>query len=233
MSVDLLLQQIDLSYSAALDTLAKYSPGEYEGYYYQTAAQYEAFQKKLEEFEHAEPVLRVMLTDLMEAGVLTPCGSPLRSQKAAVMGADAVALNRFLPTGRGRINQNGLCLKRQDLVTALELADKATAEAGIFVYTGIPVEPCTAQWELFPEIAFSTCHCGDVKWTIDPGGNLRTCEQNPEILGNLLENSFNEIVENLNSGIDSFRQWRNSEGYFNCSLPEECSGGCRFAEQFH
>jgi radical SAM protein with 4Fe4S-binding SPASM domain len=149
------------------------------------------------------------------------------------MGADAVALNRFVPTGRGRINQNDLYLKKQDLLTALELADKAAAEAGIFVYTGIPVEPCTAQWKLFPEITFSTCHCGEVKWAIDPRGNLRTCEQNPETLGNLLENSFSEIVENSKNSIDSFRQWRNSEGCFSCSLPGECSGGCRFAEQFH
>ena len=69
LTTDLLLQQINLSYSAALDTLAKYNPGEYTGYYQQAADQYEAFQDDLEEFQRAEPILRIMLTDLMEAGV--------------------------------------------------------------------------------------------------------------------------------------------------------------------
>ncbi len=156
-----------------------------------------------------------------ETGTLT--------KKAAVMGADAVALNRFVPTGRGRTNQKDLRLKKQDLVTALELANQAAADSGIFVYAGIPVEPCTARWEQFPEITFSTCQCGEMKWAIDPVGNLKTCEQNPETLGNLLKSSFNEIVEDSKNSIDSFRQWRNYGGCFSCSLPGECSGGCRFA----
>jgi len=154
-------------------------------------------------------------------------------KKAAAMGADAVALNRFAPTGRGRINQDDLCLKTRDILTALKLADKAAAEAGIFVYTGIPVEPCTAQREMFPAITFSTCQCGEAKWTIDPAGNLKTCEQNPETLGNLLRSPFTEIVENSKNSIDSFRRWGNSEGCFSCSLPGNCSGGCRFSEQSH
>jgi len=160
-----------------------------------------------------------------ETGTLT--------KMAAAMGADAVALNRFVPTGRGRKNQKNLLLKKQDLLTALELANQAAGDSGIFVYTGIPVEPCTAQWELFPEITFSTCHCGEVKWAIDTAGNLRTCEQNPEILGNLLTDSFRKIVERTEDSIGRFRQWRNSENCFSCSLPGECTGGCRFAEQYH
>ena len=160
-----------------------------------------------------------------ETGTLT--------KKAAAMGADAVALNRFVPTGRGRTNQKDLRLKKQDLVTALKLANQAAADSGIFVYAGIPVEPCTARWEQFPEITFSTCQCGEVKWAIDTAGNLRTCEQNPEILGNLLTDSFRKIVERTEDSISRFRQWRNSENCFSCSLPGECTGGCRFAEQYH
>jgi len=69
MSIDLLLQQIKLSYSAALDTVARYSPEEDAGFYREAAAQYEAFKKNFEEFEYAEPILRALLADLMEAGV--------------------------------------------------------------------------------------------------------------------------------------------------------------------
>jgi|GEM_PF-1585129 len=69
MSIDLLLQQIKLSYSAVLDTVARYSPEEDAGFYREAAVQYEAFKKSFEDFEHTEPILRVLLTDILEAGV--------------------------------------------------------------------------------------------------------------------------------------------------------------------
>ncbi len=148
---------------------------------------------------------------------------------AAVLGADAVALNRFIPTGRGKQHSQDLQLSNEDLLTALKHAGRAAATAGIYIYTGIPVEPCIASSTEFPGIVFSTCQCGESKWAIDPNGNLRTCEQNREILGNLLENTFTEIV-NRNAGvIKEFREWRRSENCFPCTLPGDCRGGCRFA----
>jgi len=147
---------------------------------------------------------------------------------AAVLGADAVALNRFIPTGRGKQNSQNLRLSNEDLLTALKHADRAAAAAGIYIYTGIPVEPCIASsWE-FPGIVFSTCQCGESKWAIDPCGNLRTCEQNREILGNLLENTFTEIAECKTEKIHLFRQWRRSKTCNPCTLPGKCRGGCRF-----
>lgn len=155
------------------------------------------------------------------AGILT--------EVAAAMGADAIALNRFVPTGRGRLHSRNLHLNNKDLLTALKLADKAATTAGIYIYTGIPVEPCVASSAGFPGIVFSTCQCGQTKWAIDPQGNLRTCEQNKEILGSLLENTFTEIV-NRNAGvIKEFREWRQSDSCTGCTLPGDCRGGCRFA----
>lgn len=148
---------------------------------------------------------------------------------AAALGADAVSLNRFIPTGRGRHHSQGLHLNNEDLLTALGLANNTAITAGIYIYTGIPVEPCIASATKFPGIVFSTCQCGQAKWAIDPHGNLRTCEQNAEVLGSLLKNTFTEII-NRNAGtIEKFREWRQSENCFPCTLPGDCTGGCRFA----
>lgn len=149
-------------------------------------------------------------------------------EMAAVLGADAVALNRFIPTGRGKHHSRNLQLRNEDILTALKLADQAAATAGIYTYTGIPVEPCIASSTEFPGIVFSTCQCGESKWAIDPYGNLRTCEQNREILGNLLENSFTEIAENSAEEISRFRAWKPSEDCLSCMLHGNCRGGCRF-----
>ena len=151
---------------------------------------------------------------------------------AAALGADAVAINRFVPTGRGRLHDHKLNLSNRNLLSALELADNAGRTAGIYIYTGIPVEPCIASKDMFPGITFSTCQCGESKWAIDSRGNLRTCEQNREVLGNLLENSFAEITENNRKKIEKFRSWRPSDHCLTCNLsaPEDCRGGCRFRQ---
>jgi len=147
---------------------------------------------------------------------------------AAVLGADAVALNRFIPTGRGKQHSQDLQLSNEDILTALKHADRAAAAAGIYIYTGIPVEPCLASSTKFPGIVFSTCQCGESKWAIDPNGNLRTCEQNREILGDLLKNTFTDIVRDNSEKINEFRAWRPSENCLPCTLRGNCRGGCRF-----
>ncbi len=126
----------------------------------------------------------------------------LRVRTAAALGADSVCLNRFVPTGRGLKNIKALSLSESELYKALELAQRAADSCPIHMYTGIPVKP----YEEFPGIIFSTCRCGDTKWAIDAEGNLRTCEQNSSILGNLLTESFGDIVKSREDEIRKFRK---------------------------
>ncbi len=149
-------------------------------------------------------------------------------EMAAALGADAVALNRFIPTGRGKHHSQSLQLSKKDILTALSSANRAAETAGIYTYTGIPVEPCIARGADYPGIAFSTCQCGESKWAIDSSGNLRTCEQNSEILGNLMKSKFSEIVIRDAEKINLFRQWKPSDICNSCTLPGNCRGGCRF-----
>ena len=125
----------------------------------------------------------------------------VRVRTAAALGADSVCLNRFVPTGRGRKNRCSLSLSNEELYQALELAQKAAESCPVHMYTGIPVEPDRD----FPSIEFSTCRCGETKWAIDPAGNLRTCEQNHRSLGNLMDTTFEELLEVHSREIDQFR----------------------------
>lgn len=126
----------------------------------------------------------------------------IRVRAASALGADSVCLNRFVPTGRGRKNRHSLSLSMEELYQALELAQKAADSCPVHMFTGIPVVPDSR----FPSITFSTCRCGDTKWAISPAGLLRTCEQNCRVLGNLLANSFTEIVRSREKEIKEFRR---------------------------
>lgn len=135
------------------------------------------------------------------------CGrTGLRVRTAAALGADSVCLNRFVPTGRGRLNERRLLPGKHDLLAALQQAQEAAEACPVHIYTGIPIEPEPAGRGCFPGIEFTSCSCGDAKWAIGPSGNLRTCEQNGTSLGNLLEMSFPEALKMHSKYIGEFRK---------------------------
>ena len=140
--------------------------------------------------------------------------------------ADAVAINRFVPTGRGLENIPSLDLPEQDLRTLLATADARSRELGIPVIVTLPVEPCIIDHASYPNLEFGTCACGSFKWVVDPLGNLRTCEQNPAILGSLLESDF-ATLSSLESA-EAFRADNLGPQCQGCDMFASCGGGCRF-----
>lgn len=144
---------------------------------------------------------------------------------AFAFSADAVALNRFVPGGEGQRNPD-LLPTLQQLDNTLRIASDVSDSLNIKVYASIPVEDCLLRHDRYPGIKFGSCVCGDRKWAVDPSGNLRICEQSPEILGNLLEFSFENLIEN-----DSVAEFRRRSRFTNCrecSAYDKCGGGCRF-----
>ncbi|MBW2260793.1 MAG: radical SAM protein [Deltaproteobacteria bacterium] len=139
---------------------------------------------------------------------------------------DAIALNRFVPGGRGLEHRSSLQLTDEELRTVLRRADGKSREHGIPVNVTIPVEPCIIDHEQYPGLNFGTCVCGTGKWVVDPVGNLRTCEQNPEILGSLLDSGFGEL--SALEGADAFRRDHLKPECNGCDLLHSCGGGCRF-----
>jgi radical SAM protein with 4Fe4S-binding SPASM domain len=145
---------------------------------------------------------------------------------AFVFGSDMVSLNRFIPTGLGKENQTYYQLSKEQLSEILEVANKKSFELNIPIYITIPIEDCLIPHSDYPYLKFSKCVCGEEKWAIDPFGNLRTCEQNEEILGNLFEESFDKLSKK-----EAVKQFRNQNLFSYCNTNEcftNCGGGCRF-----
>lgn len=137
-----------------------------------------------------------------------------------------VALNRFVPGGRGLDHLDELSINSEQLKSALKIADDKAAKYRLPISVTIPVEPCLINHKDYPHLRFGSCVCGKNKWAIDPAGNLRTCEQNPDIIGNLLEKSFSELSKT--KGTDDFRNNNYKADCTACAEFKNCGGGCRF-----
>jgi radical SAM protein with 4Fe4S-binding SPASM domain len=146
---------------------------------------------------------------------------------AAAFGADTFLFNRFIPGGKGLLNMEGLALTNSDLLKALQEADRASADFHIPVTVPIPVEHCEFDTAHLTHLAFGTCTCGKDKWVVDPFGNLRICEQHPEVLGNLNEEPF-ETLSNKKEAED-FRLRNHRSDCLDLPCFKHCGGGCRFA----
>lgn len=137
-----------------------------------------------------------------------------------------VALNRFVPGGRGLGHLDELSVDPGRLKSALKIANEKAAKYRLPISVTIPVEPCLIDHKDYPHLRFGSCVCGRNKWAIDPLGNLRTCEQNPEILGSLFEKSFIEL-SNMPMA-EKFRNNNFKSGCTDCPVFKNCGGGCRF-----
>lgn len=139
---------------------------------------------------------------------------------------DSIALNRFVPGGAGLKKIGTLQVSRQELETTLQIADQKSVQYNIPVNITIPIEQCEIDHKKYPHLNFGTCGCGKYKWVIDPLGNLRTCEQNPKILGSLFNKSFSEL-----SNLDEVKTFRKKNAKLICNQCQSfknCGGGCRF-----
>ncbi len=139
---------------------------------------------------------------------------------------DAIAMNRFVPGGNGLKNLSELQITKEELQDVLFIADKKSREYNLPINVTIPVESCIIDHEKYPNLNFGSCTCGRHKWVIDPIGNLRTCEQNPDILGNFFEKSFLEL-----SSLEAVNLFRCNNLRYDCNKCNQfkyCGGGCRF-----
>ncbi|MFA5393662.1 MAG: radical SAM protein [Candidatus Ratteibacteria bacterium] len=144
--------------------------------------------------------------------------------------ADSVSLNRFVPGGEGLNNLPGLTLTEEELGKALFASDRKAREYNFPINVTVPVESCLIDQEQYPNLNFGTCVCGRNKWVIDSSGNLRTCEQNPEILGSLFEDSFLKLTEL--EKVKYFQANNLKKNCPDCKKFSNCGGGCRILNMF-
>ncbi len=117
---------------------------------------------------------------------------------------------------------------KENLDTLCSLADKYELPISL----GVPIPPCLIDIRDYPELHFGWCPAGreGSYYTIDPRGNLRICNHSAVILGNLREESFNELADKpyVHKFRDALpRYCQNCESEFR----DECRGGCKAASE--
>lgn len=140
--------------------------------------------------------------------------------------ADTIALNRFVPGGSGLNYLSELEINEEELKDVLLIADNKANEYNLPINITIPIEHCIINQDNYPNLNFGSCVCGQKKWVIDPVGNLRTCEQNPSILGSLFDNSFSRL-----SQLEDVKLFQDNNLKVECDTCKKfsnCGGGCRF-----
>lgn len=145
---------------------------------------------------------------------------------AMALGADAFAINPFTATGYGKLQRDQFQLSRKQLQTFLDKAQSLAQKIPIPMLVTLPVEDCVIAHASYPNLRFSSCQCGVEKWVIDPLGDLRTCEQNHEHIGSLLEHSFTLL--SAKASVKAFRDHNRKPECSICPKYIDCGGGCRF-----
>lgn len=146
---------------------------------------------------------------------------------SVALGADYFNIDRFVPGGTGLGNLDLLLPHARQIVAALKRADEMAGRYHIPVMCPIPVEPCVLGDAVFQNLQMGECLCGKMKFVVDPLGNLRICEQNPAILGNVLEMDLGELA--ALPDVAAF-QVPPYEKCINCQDNETCRGGCRYTD---
>ncbi len=179
---------------------------------------------------------RHALTLARSRGLATTAATVLRSGMeneledlihiAFALGANRIALNRFVARGRG-LHQAGLRPSLEELDRLLTTANRVGSELAYPIAITTPIEACLLPHERFPHLDFGPCICGESKWAIDSQGHLRTCELSEEILGDLKRERFTDLLESPRLG--RFQGFSRSTACPGCRNTETCHGGCRFA----
>lgn len=149
---------------------------------------------------------------------------------AIASGADGLMFNRFNPGGQGIIHLQELMPSLDDIKNSLLELDRLAGYYGISASASVPIPKCLVNPDNYRHIEFGYCPSGNSKsyHTIDAYGNVRTCNHSPVILGNLLKESFQEII--MNPYVLRFRK-AHPKYCTNCEEVTSCWGGCKAAAE--
>jgi radical SAM protein with 4Fe4S-binding SPASM domain len=146
---------------------------------------------------------------------------------AILLGVRNVALGRFTVGGSGLSGWEKRMPEPRMIAEALEAGNEACKKYQISVAVSTPILPCLVDINRFEHIRFGFCSVGNSRQSlfgIDPGGNLKACSHSPYILGNLLEQPFDVLLQ------DPFlAEFISTAPAFCRDCPDLplCRGGCR------
>ena len=96
------------------------------------------------------------------------------------------------------------------------------------VACSIPIPPCIIDMSEFPELSVGMCAAGGpaAYYTVSPWGELRPCNHSDQVLGNLHQARFAELIQG--PAMQAFVAAHPSHCE-PCQLVELCQGGCKAA----
>lgn len=139
-----------------------------------------------------------------------------------------IAYNRMSPTG-GAVHHIARLLPDIEHVEAnLETAERLGPEFEIDVATAMPIPPCLTRIERFDWVKFGFCSTGtqSPNLTIDPLGNVRSCNLADGLLGNIVDQEWSEIHEEVEAYQEAFQE-DVPDLCKGCAYEESCQGGCK------
>ena len=145
---------------------------------------------------------------------------------AIAMGSDVILANYFNAGGEGIKYRDELSINSQELKLVLDELDYYAKEYEIPISFGVPVPPCVLDITKYKNIIFGYCPIGKENpyYAVDPAGNLRMCNHSRIILGNLFEESLEQIFNK-----DIYKNYINSipKECSRCIKLEKCNASCR------
>lgn len=174
--------------------------------------------------------------DLVEAGVhVQVCYVAMRENAGQlervmelchVLGVRSLSYNRMSPTGGAIHHVARLMPTVEDIEADLAVAERLGRAWGIAVGTAMPVPPCLVRHERYPWVRFGGCSTGSSSpnLVIDVRGNVRSCNLSTGVLGNLIEQDWDEIMA---SDYPSTFVRTVPEICRGCTHERSCQGGCK------
>ncbi len=136
-----------------------------------------------------------------------------------------IALSRFSPAGYAAAHVAELLPARQDMITALEQAERRGREHGLDLQVTMPVPPCVIEHADYPHIRFGGCPIGTEaqELALGPPGELRSCTLHTASLGDARERPLPELLR-----APALSAYRDVTPEFCAPCPHRtsCLGGC-------
>lgn len=150
---------------------------------------------------------------------------------AISLGADSFMFNRFNVGGEGIKLAKELIPNLLHLKMALEIVNRLSNQYNIPVYSTIPVHPCLIDISPYNRLGYGFCNAGGDQanvYAIDGEGNIRPCTHTKTVLGNILKQPLEKILQNPENR--KFRQIHPKicDG---CPWVKQCMGGCKAAAE--
>ncbi len=147
---------------------------------------------------------------------------------------DKLGIKRFsaTPIVPSSEREKDLMLNREEYIKTLDELLKLEKDFGIILDSLHPAIPCMfkdnerEKYRKFFEKRGCAASKGAI--TFSPIGDVRVCSHEKRIYGNILKNSFEEILGNMDKWFNGFLIPQECEP---CAYLEKCNGGCRVSAE--